>query len=253
MTWKNSNYRVSELKVPQLPMHRVIAGVIVFAVLASGSAVAQEVRYSWLELSYMAQDVGLQGIRQTPVPNQTTSVDAKDGNGVRFRGSFGTWRNLYMFGEFGSSDIDVSAEVNNDSGFCPCLAEDEFDLTTIRAGIGIKWSVLFATDIYFQASYDSIDFDFGSFAGENFDTDDQDVGAAIGVRHMLNDDIELRAYGRYSSHSDVDLSTGLFDPGEYFGAGFSWEIVRGLAVVGDYETGDIPSWTLGFRLDLDED
>jgi len=250
MTSHSSGYRVSVFGVPQVFRRRVFAVVIVLAAFASGTAVAQEVRYSWFELSYMGQDVGSQGIKQTPVPDQTTSVDAKDGNGVRFRGSFGTWKNLYMFGEFGSSDIDVDAIVDNDQGQFP--AQDEFDLTTIRAGVGFKWSILFATDVYFQASYDSIDFDFGSFAGENFDTDDQDVGAAIGIRHMLNDDIELRASARYSNHSDVNLSTGAFDSGEYFGAGFSWEIVRGLSFVGDFETGDIPTWSLGFRLDLDE-
>jgi hypothetical protein len=38
-----------------------------------------------------------------------------------------------------------------------------------------------------------------------------------------------------------------------YGAGFGWQIVRGLSIVGDYESGQFTSWSLGFRLDLDED
>ena len=70
---------------------------------------------------------------------------------------------------------------------------------------------------------------------------------------MLNDDWEVRAHGRYANGSEVDLNTLEFDAGALFGAGFSWEIVRGFAIVGEYETGDVDSWSLGFRLDMDED
>jgi hypothetical protein len=30
-------------------------------------------------------------------------------------------------------------------------------------------------------------------------------------------------------------------------------VIRGLSIVGDYESGEISSWSVGFRLDLDED
>ena len=231
--------------------HWLAACTVLFAALLSGTAGAQELRYSWLDLSFTAQDIDRQGIQQTPVPGQTTEVDAKDGDGVRFRGSFGTWYNLYVFGEYTSSDIDVDALVRNDQGEFP--ASDEFDLTTIRGGVGWRYPVRFATDIYLELTYDSIDYDFGSFAGENFDVDDQDLGAALGIRHMLNDDIQVYAYGRYSNHADVDLENLVFDTGQFYGVGVVWEIVRGLAIVGDFESGEITSWAVGFRLDLDED
>lgn len=240
----------SVIKLPHA--HRVIASVILLVTFLSPSAGAQEVRYSWLDLSFRAQDVSmLQGTQQTQVPGQSVVVTAQDGNGVLFRASFGTWNNFYLFGEYGSTDMDIVAVVNNNQGSFP--AEDEFDLTTIRGGIGFKYSIKFYTDLFVEISADSIDLDFGSFAGENFDTHDQDLGGKLGVRHMLNDDVQLRAYGRYSNHSLVDLNTLEFDAGEYYGAGFSWEIVRGLSLVGDYESGDFDSWSIGFRLDIDED
>jgi hypothetical protein len=227
------------------------ACALVLAALASGTAGAQELRYSWLDLSYMAQDVDRQGLQQTPVPGQTTEVNATDGDGVRFRGSFGTWYDFYVFGEYLSSDIDVDALVTNDQG--EFSASDEFDLTTIRGGVGWRYPIRFATDIFVELSYDSIDYDFGSFAGEDFDIDDQDLGGTLGIRHMLNDDIQLYAYGRHSNHADINLDTLTFDTGQFYGAGIVWEIVRGLAVVGDFESGEITSWAVGFRLDLDED
>ncbi|MDX2413171.1 MAG: hypothetical protein QNK34_14540 [Woeseiaceae bacterium] len=228
------------------------ACVILLSLGLAGTASAQEVRYSWLDLSFMGQDVGgLKGTLQTPVIDQFVDVNAKDGDGVRFRGSYALGESFYFFGDYGSTDIDVDALVTNDQGSFP--ASDEFDLTTIRGGFGYRYGIGFSTDIYAEISFDSVDYDFGSFAGENFDTDSKDAGVALGIRHMLNDDWEVRANGRYSSQASVDLNTLEFDSGAFFGVGFSWEIVRGLALIGDYETGDVDSWAIGFRLDMDED
>lgn len=228
------------------------ACAILLSLGLGGTASAQEVRYSWLDLSFISQDVGgLEGTQETPIFDQTVDVIAQDGDGVRFRGSYALGKSFYFFGEYGSTDIDVAAIVTNDQGSFP--ATDEFDLTTIRGGFGYHYGVGFSTDLYGEISYDSVDYDFGSFAGENFDTDAKDVGAALGIRHMLNDNWEVRASGRYSSQAAVDLNTLEFDSGAFFGVGFSWEIVRGLALIGDYETGDVDSWSIGFRLDMDED
>lgn len=225
------------------------AGVLLLTAL-SAAATAQEIRYSWLDMSFLAQDFDRMGT-QVPVAGQTVDVDTNDGNGIRFRGSIGTWYNLYLFIDYGSADIDVAALVTNALG--QFSAEDEIDYTTIRGGIGLRIPLGFKTDIYGEVSYDSLDLDFGSFAGENFDTDEQDVGGAIGIRTMLNDDLELRAYGRFTRVGDVDLNTAMFDEDTLFGAGFGWQIIRGLSIVGDYEAGEFSNWSIGFRLDLDED
>ena len=121
-----------------------------------------------------------------------------------------------------------------------------FDYTTIRGGLGLRIPLGFKTDLYGEVSYDSLDFDFGSFAGENFDVDEQDIGGAIGIRAMLNDDFEVRAYGRYSGVGDVDVNTQIFEEDTLYGAGFGWRIVRGLSIVADYESGEFSSWSAGF-------
>jgi len=223
---------------------------ILLSAIGSSSALAQEIRYSWMEVSYMSQDVDAQGT-QMPLAGQTVDVDASDGNGVGFRASFGPWKNLYLFLDYGSTDINVAAVVTNNLGVFP--ANDEFDFTTIRGGIGLRYSLRFDTDLYAEVSYDSMDFDFGSFAGENFDMSEQDIGGAIGIRKMFGDDLELRAYGRYTSVQGAQLNALAFGDDLLVGVGFGYTVIRGLSIVGDYESGDLSNWSIGFRLDLDED
>ena len=231
----------------------LLTGILLSAALSS-SAMAQEVRYSWLDMSYMAQDAGVSGTQPTPVPGQTVDVNGSDGDGIRFRGSAGTWHNMYMFIDFASTDIDVAAVVTNPAGE-EFPATDEFDFTTISVGLGVRFPIGLgpATDLYAEVSYDSMDLDLGSFADENFDTDNQDLGGALGIRAMLNDDWELKAYGRYTSNGDVDLTSKEFDTDTVFGVGFGWQAVRGFSIVGGYESGEFSNWSIGFRLDLDED
>lgn len=226
-----------------------VAGILLLGILTT-TANAQDVRYSWLDMSFMAQDVGDITGTQMAAGGDTVDITGTDGNGIRFRGSFGTWYNMYMFVEFGSTDIDVFAVVSNAQGQFP--ATDEFDLTTIRGGLGFKYNILSATDLYIEASAESVDLDFGSFSGENFDTDDQDFGGTIGVRSMLNDDIEVRGYARYTNLGDVILNGGAFDADTLFGVGVGWQVVRGFSLVADYENGEFSNWSIGFRLDLDE-
>ena len=235
--------------VSSIATFRALAVVLLLTV--SSGAVAQDVRWSWFEISYVEQNIDRQGSMTDIVLAQTVDVDSKDGNGIKFRASVGTWNNFFAFLDFNSSDINVDAVVTNAGGVFP--ATDEFDYTHIRGGIGVKWSIGFKTDIYGAVSYDSTDFDFGSFAGENFDTDDKSVGGEIGLRMLLGDDFEFRIRGRQTGVGDVNLSTGEYDSDTLFGAGFGYEIVRGFSIIGDYESGEFSNWNIGFRLDLSEE
>ena len=226
---------------------------LVLAFLCSGQfANAQELRYSWLDMSFMGQDVSRSGAL-SPLPGQVVDIAVSDGTGVRFRGSVGTWKGLYLMVDYGSTDIDLTGTVTNtNTGFVEEIS-DEFDYTSIRGGIGLKYSIGFNTDIFGEATYDSLDFDFGSFAGEDFDMDRQEFGATLGVRTLFGDDFEARAHARYTNVGDADLTTGFFDSDVLFGVGFAWQFIRGLHLVGDVEIGEFSNWSIGFRLDLDED
>ena len=238
----------------QKPRHRSVIQAVVVTILACFASVtsAQEVRYSWLDIAYLAQDVDRSGTQQTPIPGQFVDAEVSDGKGIRFRASLGTWHNLYTFVDYGSTDIDIDVVVTNPQGQT-FPASDQFDLTQVRGGVGLRFPLRFNIDLYGEVSFDSLDFDFGSFAGEDFDGDNQDIGGAIGVRAMLNDDFEVRVHGRYTSNADFDLTTSEFDSGSVFGAGFGWQLIRGFSIVADYESGEFSRWSIGFRLDLDED
>ena len=246
---RTTNRSMSEL-------YRWCAGsltIIVLCVYSTPTLAQEEVRYSWFEISYIGQDVDRMGTQSDILLQQTVDIHATDGDGIQVRGSVGTWNNFYIFVDFASSDIDIIGLVTNPGGEFP--ATDEFDFTTIRGGLGYRYPINYKMDIYGEFSYDSLDLDFGSLAGEDFDNNDQDIGGSLGIRAMFGDNLELRAYSRYSNVGNVYLNNpvGALDADTLFGVGFGFTLIRGLSITGDYESGEFSSWNLGFRIDLDED
>ncbi len=228
-----------------------LAVILLCSTAVINCANAQDVRYAWFEFGVLGQDVQKSASFFDLGLNQSVDIDASDGGGVRFRGSIGTWKNFYAFFNFETSDPTVEVVVTNIQG--EFFDEDTFDLTSIRGGIGYKHSLTFKTDIIVEVGMDSVDYDFGSFAGEDFDIDEKDVGATLGIRSMLTDNLELRAHARYTNVGDVNLTEKFFDSDVLFGVGLGYMMIRGLSITLDYETGKIETLSIGFRLDLDED
>ena len=200
---------------------RVVAFPVALLLFCAGPAAAQEVRYSWMDISFVGQEIDRSGV-QVPVPGQSVEVFGSDGDGIRFRGSLGTWNNLYLFVSYASTDIDVDAIITNAQGVFE--TSDEFDFTAVRGGVGVKWSIFQKTDIFAEVSYDSTDLDFGSFAGENFDAEGREVGGALGFRTMFGDHFELKVAGRFTDVGDIDLNTLEFDSDTLVSVGFAWEL-----------------------------
>jgi hypothetical protein len=225
---------------------------IVVLLGSSYAADAQDLRYSWLDMSFMAQDVGRSG-SLSPLPGQVVDISTTDGTGVRFRGSIGTWKNFYLMLDYGATDIDLTGVVSNsNTGFVQEI-EDQFDYTAVRGGLGLRFPLRYDTDIFGEITYDSLDLDFGSFAGEDFDMGRKEAGGTLGVRTMFGDHVQAYLHARYSAVGDADLTTGIFDTDTLIGVGVAWELIRGLSLVGDYESGEFSSLSIGFRLDLSED
>ena len=225
---------------------------IVVLLGSSYAADAQDLRYSWLDMSFMAQDVGRSG-SLSPLPGQVVDISTTDGTGVRFRGSIGTWKNFYLMVDYGATDIDLTGVVSNsNTGFVQEI-EDQFDYTAVRGGLGLRFPLRYDTDIFGEVTYDSLDFDFGSFAGEDFDMGRKEIGGTVGVKTMFGDHVQAYLHARYTAVGDADLTTGIFDTDTLIGVGVAWELIRGLSLVGDYESGEFSSLSIGFRLDLSED
>lgn len=224
--------------------------VVASGLVLPAGTLAQELPYAWFDIAFIGQDVSRSGTQSSPDLTQTVDLEAEDGNGIRFRASLGLWNHFFAFGEFSSADVDDRAVVRNVQGDFP--ASDEFDLTRFRAGVGYSIPLNYTNYLDVGVSYDSVDFDFGSFAGENFDADDKGVGAQLAYRSLLAQRFELGAHVRYTSVGDVDLSTGEFDADLLYGVNFAWTPLRAFSVIADYETGEIDTWAVGFRLGLDE-
>ncbi len=223
-------------------------------ILGWGScAFAEEPRYSFFEVQFTGQSLDRKGVQDQPEFQQSVQVETDSGEGITFSAGLGLWKNFYLYGDFVSTDIDDDAVITNQDPDSPFRAGDEFDLTTLRGGLGYRYQLNFTTDIVAQAGYESVDLDFGSFAGENFDSDDKGFGALLGLRTIIRDRLELHAHGRYSDVGDPEIGANEFDSDILFGGGIGYRLVRGLWVRGDYETGEIDTWAIGFRLDLSED
>ena len=90
-------------------------------------------------------------------------------------------------------------------------------------------------------------------AGEDFDMSRKELGGAVGVRTMFGDHVQVYLHARYTAVGDANLTTGFFDTDTLVGVGVAWELIRGLSLVGDYESGEFSNLSIGFRLDLSED
>ena len=63
---------------------RACSSLAFLVLLGAGeAAIAQEVRYSWIDMSFMGQDVGRAG-SLTPLPGQTVDIAARLGPGIIF-------------------------------------------------------------------------------------------------------------------------------------------------------------------------
>ena len=93
----NSNKRIEEMGKQQSESSIRLPGMgrsaspifLIFTALlltmVTTTAVAQDVRYSWLEISYMLQDISASGSQPAPDfadPSQIVVVNAQDGDGI---------------------------------------------------------------------------------------------------------------------------------------------------------------------------
>ena len=79
----------------------------------SAGASAQDVRYSWFDIGFGGQDVGKDGSLTDAGLGQTVDVSASDGNGIRFRGSVGTWKPRSYECDWAPGPIPWSATINS--------------------------------------------------------------------------------------------------------------------------------------------
>jgi len=217
-----------------------------WAILAMPSltASASELSYTFLDFQRPESTIEARGI-QTPVPGQTVQINALDGEGIAVAGSVAVGERFYLGGLYRSSVVDVTGVISNP--LVTINVADTFDLVAVAQSIGDSHEIGDELDLIAELSYDSANYDFGSFAGENFDLEDSGTGGRIGLRWNPALPVELFLFGRYSPVAKAVLSERRYEPGSSVSAGVRWYFFENLGVGLEYDSGDIDTTTISMR------
>jgi len=216
-------------------------------VMPSLTASASELGYTFLDFQRPESTVDAIGL-QTPVPGQTVLIHAFDGKGIAVAGSLALVHGLYVGGSYKSSIIDVTGEIS--SPLVTVNVMDTFDLVVSNLAFGYAHKFGQNFDLIAEISYDSSNYDFGSFAGENFDIDDSGAGARLGFRWNPAPPVELYVFGKYSPVAKALLSENKFEKGNSAMVGVRWYFFENLGVGIEYDSGDVDTTTISMRFNF---
>jgi hypothetical protein len=224
------------------PRRRLLPAVLL--ALSSGAAPASDLDYTFIDFRVLDDALNARGT-QSPIPEQPVETEAHGGNGISVAGSLALPARLYVAGHFDSSVIDVETHIVS-----PLAEEDvadQFDLVESSFGVGYRYPLGTRLDLVGEISYMTTQLDFGSLAGENFDTKGTGVGAGVGVRWNPRPSFEAYATGTVSPVAKVSLDERDFASGTVVNAGIRWYFFQDLGVGIDYRSGDLSTWTLSMR------
>jgi hypothetical protein len=213
------------------------------------AASASDLSYTFVDFGSLNVDTSVEGT-QVPTPGQTVRVEASDGEGLIVGGSLAVGRRFYAGGSFGSAVVDVTGSVT--SPLATAAVGGNFDLVQTRAMFGYIQPIGANLDVLFEVSYDGLEYDFGSFAGEQFDMDDNGAGFGIGLRWNPNPSFELFGGVRSSAVGEANLSTRTFDSGSEVNAGMRWYFFEDLGLGFDVRSADYDSITISMRFGFGE-
>jgi hypothetical protein len=222
----------------------VAATIAMIITVVAQPARASDLSYTYLDFQALDNDVDAAG-SQRPVPSQLVNVASRGGDGIAVAGSLGLPGRLYASGAFTTSIIDITGVV--ESPLTRVTTSDSFDLVSSQIGIGYQREISDNFDVIAELTYESIDYDFGSVAGENFDVSDSGLGAEIGFRWNPKPAFELFATGRVTPVGKVDLNARELDSDTLINTGVRWYFFNDLGVGVDYSTGEVKTFTVSLR------
>jgi hypothetical protein len=227
-------------------MKRVLelSSIALSMTMAGAGASASELSYTYVDFRVLSSSVDGSG-SQSPTPNQQVAVDLGDGDGVSVAGSLALPGRFYLVGAFNSSIIDVRSTIT--SPLTEVVIDDEFDLITSSFGIGYQRELARNFDLTLEVAYERGELDFGSLAGENFDTENSGTAARLGFRWNPREPLEVFASAGPSPYGKLLLDERRFDSGTVVNAGLRWYFFPDLGVGLDYQSGDLSSLTLSMR------
>ena len=197
-------------------MKKIPMTIAALSVLFPLAAIAESPNWTFVEASYVdssGEDSGLE----------------LDTTGYEIAGSIGFAEMFFVDLSYSSGDGDI--DINN-----PGIIQGDLDVDydTWTLGGGVAWGVTDTTDIYGRVAYgmSNVDVKLPGFGSES--EDDDGYGAAVGVRSMVWQSLELRGELGYAGIGDGDDFTYLvgayYTIADHFTFGASYENV------GDFDT-----------------
>jgi hypothetical protein len=225
-----------------------IAVALLIALVSPGAA-ASELTYTFVDFGALSVDSDLTGTK-SPTATQRVAVESGDGDGLTMGGSLAVGQRFYLRAGYESSIVDVDALIT--SPLATVSTGGNFDLVSTRVAFGYVQPLGSELDLYFEASYDTVDYDFGSFAGESFDAEDGGAGFGVGLRWNPNPSLEVFIDAHGSSVGEVNLSTSELDSGVQGALGLRFYFFRDLGLGFDLRSGDVDTLNVSLRFGFGE-
>jgi hypothetical protein len=227
-----------------MKLRSCIRWLLLPAAIVAHHASASDLSYTFVDFQAVSSDTAAEGTL-LPVPTQSVTIKTENGDGIAIAGALAIGSRFYFGGNFQSSIIDVDAVVTNPLG--TTTAKDTFDLVHRRLAFGYKAGIGENFDLVVELSGDSAEYDFGSFAGEAFDTEEHGVGASFGFRWNPSPRIEFFTHAHYSSVGEVNLSATEFDADTSTRVGMMWYFFEDLGLGLDYLEGQVDTTSISMR------
>jgi len=205
----------------QLALAAALA-VAPFAAFAGGHS------YTYLEAGYAQLD------QELPAP-AGFEIDDIEAGGAYIAGSAEIAPSIHIFGAYRQGDDDVGVSVP----FGGEIGQANLDMSQGVLGVGWHYGLSDRTDLVSELSWlrteiDVNDDDEGAQEGD-------DVRVAVGVRHLIADNVELWIKGNYT---DGDVYDGTFSAS----AGLQYKLTRTWGLVAEAEGGgDTAMFGVGVR------
>lgn len=183
---------------------------VIAAAVSSAGAMAESPNWTYIDASYVSSDLN----------------DAEP-EGFEIRGSYEINDMFFVDGSYTDQDDDIDAA---DGDF-------DFELSNFDLGVGAKYGLSETTDVYGRLAWQNWDIET-----DLFDDDENGYSAAVGIRSVVWQGLELNAEAGY-------IDVGDFIDGEgFFEVGGIYNLANGLGLGVSYgEIDDLETWKATVR------
>jgi hypothetical protein len=205
---------------------------------------ADNLDFSYLELDYIDVDAGFS--RSTTFEDSTVLRERtlSDG-GYRLGAAWQFYENFHVFADYSSADQDFRVS------FGDINATEGFDVERLRIGVGYALPLSDIGSVYGRLSYDRTEFTGSRVTPASVvpSSDDDGLGAEVGVLWAVTRALQLQGHVRYSAVGEVNANrVDAFDDDYLLGVSGRWFFTPRFALQAGYETGEIDTWNAGARL-----